>query len=114
MMEVIDRYINEKCRPGGFLEAVICNDLKAAVENADDENMANLPAFVGYFYNEAPFNCWGSKEKMENWLKSKIPISVKMDDEDIKKISKEARELSAEFKKKTNGMERKEWKHKHE
>ena len=69
MMPGIKRYIEEKIPPGEFLAAVICNDLQEAVGQADTENMANLPAYVGYFYNEAPSQCWGSKAAMDKWLK---------------------------------------------
>ena len=70
MMGGIDRYINNRIRPGEFLCAVISNNLKEAVGQADDENILNLPAYVAYFYNEAPSGCWGSKEKMKAWLKN--------------------------------------------
>ena len=69
MLAAIKRYIHGRVIPGDFLQAVICNDLTGAVGRADDDNLANLPAFVGYFYNEAPSRCWGSKEKMEAWLR---------------------------------------------
>ena len=52
------------------MQAVICNNLKESVGQADDENMDNLPAYVGYFYNEAPSACWGSKEAMDQWIAS--------------------------------------------
>jgi len=68
MEDGIRRYIDERVRPGDFLQAVISNNLKEAVWRADEENINNLPAYVSYFYNEAPSNCWGSKEKMENWI----------------------------------------------
>lgn len=71
MMPGIRRYINEHIEPGRFLCMVICNNLKEACGQADDENLCNLPAYVGYFYNEAPALCWGSKKKMEAWLKLK-------------------------------------------
>lgn len=69
MMEAIDRYINDRLEPGSFLTAVICNDLQGAVGCADNENLKNILAYVGYFYNEAPSECWGSEEKMQAWLK---------------------------------------------
>jgi len=72
MMQGIERYVKHYVRPGGFLQAVICNDLKESVGRADDTNMRNLPAYVSYFYNEAPGNCWGSLERMEAWLKKGI------------------------------------------
>ncbi len=63
MMPGIRRYIDEHKRPGNFLQAIISNDLKAAVWNADDENMNLLPHYVQYFYWKAPSMCWGSQQK---------------------------------------------------
>ena len=71
MMLSIEKYIEKRQPVGDFLSAVICNDLKGAVSFADDVNIHNLPAYVGYFYNEAPHNCWGSSKKMKEWLKGK-------------------------------------------
>ena len=68
MMGAIERYVQQRIKPGDFLTAVIRNDLFEAVGRADDENMANLSAFVAYFYNVAPSSCWGSSEKMHAWL----------------------------------------------
>lgn len=63
-LESIRDYVEHGADPGSFLAAIICNDLKATVAQADDTNMANIPAFVCYFYNEVPSDCWGSSEKM--------------------------------------------------
>jgi hypothetical protein len=71
MLGGITRYIEDGIPPGDFLAAVICNDLAQAVSRADDENIANIPAYVGYFYNKAPSGCWGSYEKMGAWIKLK-------------------------------------------
>lgn len=70
MMPSIRRYIDHGVKPCDFLTAVICNDLKEAVGRADDENIGALPAYVRYFYNDAPSNCWGSPETMREWLAS--------------------------------------------
>ena len=67
MMGSIKRYIEYGVIPGNFLQAIICNNLKEAVGKADDENIDNLPAYIGYFYNEAPTNCWGSHKRMVDW-----------------------------------------------
>lgn len=64
----IDRWIENGIEPGSFLMAVICNDLALAVGLADSTNLANLPAYVGYFYNEAPSPCWGSPAKAAAWI----------------------------------------------
>jgi len=69
MRSGLELYVKDHIEPGDFLTAVIRNDLKEAIGRADDENMAVLPAYVNYFYNHAPSPCWGSKEKMDAWLK---------------------------------------------
>lgn len=71
MLEVLKRYIKDGDKPGDFLTAVICNDLFLAIGRADDHNLINLPAYIGYLHNEAPPYCWGSREKMQNWINSK-------------------------------------------
>lgn len=68
MMGGIKRYIEQGIKPGSFLCAVIHNDLREACGMADDENVMNLPAYVAYFYNEAPSQCWGSPEHMQQWI----------------------------------------------
>lgn len=68
MMGGITRYIEHGIKPGDFLTAVISNNLTDACGLADEENLENLRAFVGYFYNEAPHDCWGSPEKMKDWV----------------------------------------------
>ena len=68
MMGGIERYINHGIATGDFLTAIICNDLKGAIGRADDENIQNIPAYVAYFYNEAPASCWGSPETMKAWM----------------------------------------------
>ena len=68
MLVAIRSYTQMHIQPGDFLAAVICNNLCEACGRADDDNLANLPAFVAYFYNEVPAACWGSRKKMLAWL----------------------------------------------
>ena len=69
MMEAIDRYVKHHKLPGPFLQAVISNDLKGAVGQADTENLKNLLAYIGYFHNEIVERCWGSREIMLAWCR---------------------------------------------
>lgn len=69
--EAIIRYVKYGLHPGGFLEAVICNDLKGAVTRADAWNQEKLVNIVAYFYNFCPSGCWGSRENMEAWMEQK-------------------------------------------
>jgi len=65
----VQRYIEEGCPVGSFLEAVISNDLREAFGRADDINQDSMFEIVKFFYSEAPSPCWGSPEKMRAWLK---------------------------------------------
>lgn len=67
MIEIIQDYVNYGHSPGEFLTAVICNDLHTAIIHADDHSILNLRAYIGYFYNETPTECWGSYENMKAW-----------------------------------------------
>lgn len=64
----LDRYINDHVSAGSFLMAILANDYHFAIGLADENNMANLPAFANFLYNSAPSDCHGSKEKVEAWL----------------------------------------------
>ena len=69
MMPGIKRYVENGIKPGDFLTAVIQNNLLMAYRCADSENIKNIPAYIAYFYNKCPMGCWGSPEKMKNWIK---------------------------------------------
>lgn len=62
------RYADNKISTGGFLQAVLENDLKEAMGRADIEARENLFDIVSYCYNELPSGCWGNKEKVAAWL----------------------------------------------
>ena len=67
MGAALERYVRSGVLPGHFLRAVIANDFVAAISRADDTNVQSLPAYVGWFHNEAPSGCWGSTEKLLAW-----------------------------------------------
>lgn len=71
MVPGLRAYVLDKRPPGGFLAAVIANDLRGAVGRADRENLAALPLWVGFFTDHCPAECWGSNEALEAWLVSK-------------------------------------------
>jgi len=65
----LTRYVENHIAPGGFLTAVLCNDLFGAMGKADLQNLDALTAIVRYIYNHTPGNCWGSKDIIDEWLK---------------------------------------------
>lgn len=67
-LDALDRYITKGIPPGGFLQAVLRNDLHGAVNHADDFNLPNLPAHIAYLVNKCPGACWGSVSNVSEWL----------------------------------------------
>jgi hypothetical protein len=61
-------YLEQGCQPGGFLMAVLRNDLVDAVGRADAEAEAHLRRILQFVYCSIPSPCWGSREKVEKWI----------------------------------------------
>lgn len=80
MVSALNRYAQMRCPVGGFLTALLSNDLKEACGRADDDNLHNIPALVAYCYNELPSPCWGSPEKVANWLNAGRVDGVEAED----------------------------------
>lgn len=70
MLVTIEKYIEHHQPTGGFLQAVLSNQLKEAFGRADTDNLTNLQAFVAFLNWEAPSDCWGSAEKYQAWTTS--------------------------------------------
>ena len=66
----VKRYIEEGVPPGGFLTAVITNNLRLAIGHADPTSLAALTDIVRFFHNESPSDCWGTPEKMKLWMET--------------------------------------------
>ena len=67
--ESLDRYAKDRIPPGGFLKAVLENDLMSAIARADHMNRQRLPEICKYVFNELSSSIWGSREKVQNHLK---------------------------------------------
>lgn len=68
ILESLNAYAKEGRPTGGFLRAVLENNLSEAFGRADEENRKCLFEIVSYVYNELPIPCWGSPEKVKAWL----------------------------------------------
>lgn len=64
----LDQYVAVGVPLGGFLTAVVCNDLQEAFGRADEDNRHQMFEIVSYLYNDCPSACWGSKTAHEKWL----------------------------------------------
>lgn len=65
--ESLRMYIEEGYSSGGFLEAVLSNDLFDVVAHADAVRSLEIPDIVRWIFNEAPQECWGSRDKVRDW-----------------------------------------------
>lgn len=52
---------------GGFLTALLCNDLVRAIGNADDTSMGALKVLAAVVYNCLPRDSWGSVVAVDAW-----------------------------------------------
>ncbi len=66
------RHVEHGIEPGGFIEAVLENDLKEALGRGDLESLANLFAIVSFCYNDIPAGAWGSPKKVQAWRRQVI------------------------------------------
>ena len=67
MREPARLYIEEGELPGGFLTAVLCNDLVEAFDQADEENKSRMSDWVLWLYNDIPMPAWGTPTKVLAW-----------------------------------------------
>ena len=69
-LQSIKDYVERGWQPGGFVTAVLENDLAGAIARADADNLRNLPAIVAFVYAEVPAICWGSPAKVAAHLRN--------------------------------------------
>lgn len=75
-LRALDLYVNEHIQPGGFLYAVLTNDLFGAISRADTANGAAIRDICLYIYNELPSDCWGSRDVVDRYLAQKTYTSL--------------------------------------
>jgi len=67
---VVD-YLDYGLEPGGFLRAVLENDLVGAFGKADRTNTEAMGDWATFLYNDMPHEAWGSPEKVEAWIEKR-------------------------------------------
>lgn len=66
--DTLVNYIEMGLPPGGFVQAVITNNLTEAFGRADHINSRHLATIVAWMYSFAPSGCWGSVDRVNTWL----------------------------------------------
>lgn len=64
----LEKYVEQGQIPGGFLLAVLKNDLMKTFEFADHFSWRALPAIITYLFNDVPAICWGTPERVAAWM----------------------------------------------
>jgi len=60
-------YIENGIHPGGFLTAVLENNLSGAVFKADQFNREHLVEIIRWMHWEIPVRAWGSEAIVKEW-----------------------------------------------
>jgi len=68
MRDAVLDYVNNGREPGGFLGAVLTNNLVEAFSRADHINTEAMRDWAHLLYWELPCDCWGSEEIVEAWI----------------------------------------------
>lgn len=68
LREALGRYVQDGIETGGFLRAVLENDLMEAANRADQINREELADIVQWVNDYCPPESWGSKAEVEAWL----------------------------------------------
>jgi hypothetical protein len=66
-------YAEAGLMPGGFLQAVLANDLMDAVARADSFNIEMLPVIATYVREHMPPASWGSRAAVDEWVRRRVP-----------------------------------------
>jgi len=67
--DAIDQYVDARVPIGGFLTALLENNLVETFGRADSTNESMLREYVEHVYWCVPSTCWGSPEKVQAWLR---------------------------------------------
>jgi len=68
MRDGLNFWFDHHREPGGFLQAVLQNDLVRAVMCGDAINRSCLHSYVLFLTNEAPDASYGSHQKYLDWI----------------------------------------------
>lgn len=64
----LKRYRDTGCPTGGFLQAVLENNLMKAFAAADPQSTASMKDIVRWCYWNLPADAWGSAKQYKDWV----------------------------------------------
>ena len=66
--DMLDSYVDAQVDPGGFLTAVLANDLQDAVDRADGWSLWHIRWICRHVWSRLPSVCHGSRDAVKDWL----------------------------------------------
>lgn len=66
--KAIDQFVWHGIPTGGFLRAVLSNDLMGAISQADPNSLSSIGLICQYVYNAVPSVCHGSREAVKSHI----------------------------------------------
>lgn len=69
-LKSINQYVQSGVPTGGFLYAVLSNNLRESYRCADDDNREALSEIVRHLWNNVPATCWGNPERVAFWVEA--------------------------------------------
>ena len=70
-IQTFERYRDFGLEPGSCSRAILENNLLETVRRADHPTRFLLAQLVTFVYSELPMECWGSRQKVDAWIKAK-------------------------------------------
>ena len=64
----LENYIIHGLQPGGFVTAVLCNNLIKAASSCDHLNQQYLSDIAKWVFHAAPIGCWGDERTIARWV----------------------------------------------
>jgi hypothetical protein len=61
-------YVERGLAPGGFMRAVLENNLVQAFGHADAHNLVRMYDYADWLYNDVPADAWGSAARVQAWI----------------------------------------------
>lgn len=90
MRGAVTRYIDGGLpHMGGFLRAVMENNLSEAFGRADDINTAAMKNWVVFVHSYAPCGCHGSPERVKDWIERGGLVGKGPPEDEITKLAGE-------------------------
>ena len=68
ILDSLYRYVEKRIPTGGFLRAVLANDLFEAMGRADSECINAILYICQFIYCNCPGGCYGSYQRVNEWI----------------------------------------------